>query len=143
MSRQLIQSCIDAGLRAHHDGDIGAARDAYERALALAPDDANAQQLMGVALLQLGEAQQAVGYLERAARKLRNNASVQGNLAQSYFNLGLYEKSHDAFRKASRIDPGEMQYQLGAANSLALQGRLAEAENLLRRMSERHPRDPY
>ncbi len=143
MSRELVQSCIDAGLRAHHVGDIGAARDAYERALELAPDDANAQQLLGVALLQLGEARQAVGHLERAARKLRDNPLVQGNLAQSYFSLRLYEKSYAAFRKASRLDPGAMQYQLGCANSLALQGKLGEAEELLRRMTARYPSDPY
>ena len=143
MSRQLIQSCIDAGLRAHHEGNIDAARKAYERALALAPDDANAQQLLGVALLQLGEPRQAVVHLERAARKLKNNAGVQGNLAQAYFSVGLYEKSHDAFRRAMRLDPAATQYQLGSANSLALQGRLGEAESLLRRMSERYPTDPY
>jgi len=101
MPPSLIQSCLEAGLRAHHEGNFDAAREAYERALRIAPDDPNAQQLLGVALLQLGKPEQAIGYLEPAARKLSDNPGVQGNLAQAYFSLGLYEKSNAAFLRAA------------------------------------------
>lgn len=111
------------------------------RALALQPDHPDALNLMGTVLLQLGQAESAVDYLERAARARRSHPDVLGNLAQVYFALGRHEDAREAFLKASRLEPGRAQFQMGAANSLAMLGRLSEAEVLLRRLASRHPDD--
>jgi Flp pilus assembly protein TadD len=136
---ELLQTYIQSGLRAHNQGDIHHAQEAYQQALALAPDNADALNLLGTALLQLGQAEQAIEYLRRAARGLRNHPGVIGNLAQAYFALGRYEESRETFRKASRLDPREARFQLGIATSLAMEGKFAEAETLLRRLVDRFP----
>ena len=64
-----------------------------------------------------------------------------GNLAQAYFALARYADARETFRKASRLDPGAAQFQLGIANSLAMEGGLGEAETLLRRLTSRFPRN--
>jgi tetratricopeptide (TPR) repeat protein len=98
--------------------------------------------LLGAALLQQGRPADGLGCLERAARQLRNNPGVLGNLAQAYFALGRYEDARETFRKASRLDPREPQFQLGNANSLAMQGKLPDAEMLLQRLTQRFPDHP-
>ena len=132
---------LEAGLREHQRGNFEAARQAYEHVLAMTPDHPDALGLLGVALLQSGQAEGALGPLERAARLQRNNAGALGNLAQAYFALARYDDAEAAFRKAARLDPGNPQFQAGTANSLALQGKLDEAEILLRRLSSRFPGD--
>lgn len=137
--QELLHAYIQSGLRQHAQGDVGAAKSAYEQALAVAPDSADALNLLGAALLQLGRPEEALDCLQRAARKLKDNAGLIGNLAQAYFALGRYDESREAFRKASRIEPREAQFQLGVATSLALQGKLDEAETILRRAASRFP----
>lgn len=136
------RSLVETGLRAHQAGDLATGIAAYRQALAFSPDDAIAHNLLGTALLQQGSAADALPHLERAARRQRDNAGLLGNLAQGYFALGRFDEARETFRKASRINPREPRFQLGIANSLAMQGRFEEAEPLLQRASQRFPDDP-
>ncbi|MDH3437342.1 MAG: tetratricopeptide repeat protein, partial [Betaproteobacteria bacterium] len=138
----LVRTHLEDGLRAHSEGRLDSARDAYAQALAIAPDHPDALNLLGTAWLQLGDAGQAVGCLERAAQQRHNHPGVLGNLAQAYFALGRYDEAEDAFRQASRLDPRNVYFQMGVANSLGMQGRLAEAENSLRKLAVRFPAEP-
>jgi tetratricopeptide (TPR) repeat protein len=137
-----LHALLDAGLEAHRLGHIETAKGVFLRALAVAPDDPDALNLYGATLLQAGQAAVALEYLQRAAQKRRNNPAVVGNLAQTYFMLGRYAEAHEAFRKASRLDPRALQFQLGAANSLAMQGKLTIAEDLLKKLAARFPQSP-
>ncbi len=139
---QRAQGHIESGLQAHARGDIGSAVSAYRQALRVAPEHPDALNLMGTALLQLGQPGEAVDCLRRAARRLRNNPGVQGNLAQAYFALGQYGQALETFRLASRLDPRAVHFQVGEANSLAMQGKLSDAEILLRRQAGRFPNEP-
>jgi len=136
---ELLRGRIESGLREHERGNLGAARDAYREVLAIAPDHGDALNLLGAALLQLGQPEAALDHLERAARARRSHPGVLGNLAQAYFALARYADARETFRKASRLDPGAAQFQLGVANSLAMERRLDEAEVLLRRLASRFP----
>jgi protein O-GlcNAc transferase len=137
--QELLSAYLETGLHAHAQGDVAAAAVAYRQALRVAPHSADALNLMGVALLQLGQPEQAVDFLQRAVGTLRDNADVLGNLAQAHFALGHYETAREAFRKASRLDSRKMQFPLGVANSLAMQGKWVEAEVLLRKQASRFP----
>src|SRR5262245_29657281 len=109
-SERLVQTQIEAGLREHTQGNLDAAKNAYEQVLASVPGHPDALNLLGTALLQLGQPETAVTHLERAARARRNNPGVLGNLAQAYFALGRYADARETFRKASRLDPGASQF---------------------------------
>lgn len=139
--KPLIRGHIESGLRAHAQGDLAAAAGAFRLALRIAPEDPIALNLMGATLLQLGQPGEAADCLQRAARKLRDDPGVLGNLAQAYFALGQYEQAREAFRKASRLDPRAVHFQLGVANSLAMQGKFGDAEMLLRRQASRFPNE--
>lgn len=135
--QRLLGAAVRAGLEAHERGDVNAAKTAFQRALAIAPADPDALNLYGATLVQAGEAQAGVQYLERAAQLRRNNAAFIGNLAHAYFALARYAEAGDAFRKAVRLDPRGLTFHLGLANSLAMQGQLAIAEDLLRKLAAR------
>jgi tetratricopeptide (TPR) repeat protein len=134
-----VRQWLDAGLVAHRRGDIAQATDLYREALKHAPANADALNLLGTALLQLGQAAEATRCLEHAARVQRNNPRVLANLGQAYLALSRYGAACDAFRKATRLDPQEPQFQLGVAAALAMDGKLSEAETLLHRLIKRFP----
>lgn len=134
-----LRARIDAALAAHRRGDVEGAVAAYRQVLTAAPEDPETLMLLGTGLLQLGRASEAVGFLESAGRKQRNNAELLANLAQCYAALDRHDAAEGAWRKAMRIEPARLQFQLGAAGAVALQGRPAEAEALLRRIASRHP----
>jgi Flp pilus assembly protein TadD len=139
----LLRQRFDAALAAHERGEIREAVAAYHSILALAPDHPAALNLLGTGLLQLGQAADAVGYLERAARLQRDNPNLLANLAQAYLALGRHGQAADVFRKASRLAPNEPHFPVGAATALALQGRLTDAEALLQRQTTRFPAAPF
>jgi len=138
---QVIRGHLESGLRAQVQDDFERAASAYRQALRIAPGHPDALNLMGTVLLRLGRAEEAVDCLQRAASRLRANPGVLGNLAQAYFALGQYEQARETFRKAGRLDPRAVQFQLGVANSLAMQGKLGDAETLLRRQADRFPNE--
>lgn len=138
---QVIRSHLESGLRAQVQDDFERAASAYRQALRIAPGHPDALNLMGAVLLRLGRAGEAVDCLQRAASRLRANPGVLGNLAQAYFALGQYEQARETFRKASRLDPRAVQFQLGVANSLAMQGKHTDAEILLRGQAGRFPNE--
>jgi len=135
----LVRTHLESGLRAHALGDLSTASTAFQRALAIAPEDPDALNLMGVVLVELGQPERAVDFLKRAAHKRRQDSGILGNLGQACFAAGQYQEALDTFRKAARMDPPAMQFQLGAANSLAMLGKLNDAEVLLRRLTLRFP----
>ena len=97
-SQQKLRSLLDTGVHAQNHGNLPSAIAAFRRALALAPDNADALYLLGVMLLQSGAAGDAVAQLERAARKLRDQPAIIGCLAQAYFALGRYVEACRTFR---------------------------------------------
>ena len=52
----------------------------------------------------------------------------------------MFSDAADHFRKAVRIEPAELQFQLGLANSMAMQQQYGEARRLLERIVARQPR---
>ena len=138
-SSAALRACLEAGLAAHSGGDLQRALNTFRQAVGLEPDNADALNLLGATLVQLGQAEEAVGHLERASRAQRSNPMILANLAQAYMAAARYDDAHDAFRKASRIDPKNLQFQLGSGAALAMHGRLEEAEAIFRRLAARYP----
>jgi tetratricopeptide (TPR) repeat protein len=133
---------IEAGLRAHREGEFESALSHYQLALRLQPGNADALNLAGVALQQLGRPEQALENLRQAARLRRNDAAILANLGQLCATLNLHAEAEDAYRKASRIDARQPNYQLGLANALAQQGQYPAALTLFERLTQRYPDQP-
>lgn len=137
----LLEQALQAGAAAFHQGDWNAALEFGRRAVRAAPAHPGAHTLLGLALLQLGQVTEAVTALEQAAGRDKNNPSMLGNLAQAYVANGRHADAHQTYRRAQRLAPSHWPYALGAATTLAQQGKPAEAELLLRRLAERYPQE--
>lgn len=140
-AHELLTRTLQAGDHALQQGDWGTALRCGRTAVALSPGHAATHSLLGLALLQLGEIAEAVTELEQAAHLDRNNAALLGNLGQTYGMAGRHADAHQAFRRAQRLAPAHWPYVQGAAIALAQQGKAAEAETLLRRLTQRHPHE--
>src|SRR5687768_16261159 len=130
-----LRSWLEAGLESHQHGDIERALSAYRQVLTAAPDHPAALRLFGTGLLQLGQAEQAVSYLERAARRQSGDPHLLANLAQAYLALKRYADAGQTFRKASRLAPNDVQFHVGVAAAAAMDGRFDEAESALKRQT--------
>lgn len=72
-----------------------------------APDAANAQERLAVALLLQRRPAEALAPLERACRLAPSNASARLNLAVVYAELGRFDEARAAAQEAARLDPSE------------------------------------
>jgi tetratricopeptide (TPR) repeat protein len=78
-----------------------------QRAIGLDPDFGNPYNDIGVYLIELGRADEAAAYLEKAkaAKRYCCYQFAHFNLGRVYLKKRLYEKARDEFKKALEIDP--------------------------------------
>ncbi|MCL4864398.1 MAG: protein kinase [Gemmatimonadales bacterium] len=111
-----------------------AARQEYERAIALDPQFVEAHYRMGEMLYRMGLPRESLGYLEAANRLdplyTQNNAYLGLTLAM----LGRFEEAIAVGQRALALDPEHIQANQWYANVLDLAGRREEAAAQARRL---------
>ncbi|MDA8018608.1 MAG: tetratricopeptide repeat-containing serine/threonine-protein kinase [Thermoanaerobaculia bacterium] len=105
------------------EGDYQAARKEIERALALAPSQAEALEAIGFVLRRQGHLESAVEFFEKAYDLDRANTSLAGFLAETERARRRYERADTWFSIALR-NSSDLPYVVGeqAENTLALLG---------------------
>lgn len=108
---------------------------AYQEALRLRPDLAEAWHRLGLAHAQIHEYAEAVGALREAARLRPAHAAVWIDLGASLAQLDRQPEVVDAFREALRLRPEDASawFALGAACAHPLVRRYTDAEEAYRR----------
>ena len=107
--------------RAMHDaqsGRLDAAVASVRTVLRLQPKNADALQLMGLFLTQLGQPQQAVAQLERAVAISPRVTGYRNNLGNALVGAGRQEDAAAQYRAAIEIDPSYSRAYLGLALAL-------------------------
>lgn len=103
-----------------------------ERALALAPDDGDAQLALGRALRALDKPKEARTHLEAAARLLPQDADAHFQLAQLLEGEGSLDAAFSHYEAARAIAPDLPAIPAAMAALRQRQGRIDEAESLYR-----------
>lgn len=80
-----------------------AAREDLTRLVALVPEDAQVAALMGRALLETGDAEAAVGYLDIALEKMPESAIIIADKAEAMAELGYYASAINLATRARRF----------------------------------------
>ena len=111
-------SALAAAQARHRAGEIAEAMLVYREILEREPDNPAALHLLGVASLQTGEVEAAVGLLERAKRLMPANGDVLNNLGEAYRVLGRDDEAINAYRAALVVAPDHV----GAIGNLARYG---------------------
>jgi tetratricopeptide (TPR) repeat protein len=109
------------------EGRLEEAVTAFEAALRVKPDYANARNNLGNALLQLGRTEQAVPHLERALALAPDDATVHYNYANALLLRGQAEEAMAHYDRAVELKPDYPAALYNGATALARLGRQAEA----------------
>ncbi len=115
------------GLKFLEAGDAAGADFLLQTYLATAPDDADAQNLAGVAKRQLGDAGAARTHAERAVALAPQEISFIVNLAHALVDLGEGSAALTAVEQPLRTSPGQPDALLARVHVLQRLGRRDEA----------------
>ena len=106
---------------------------ALEQAKALAPDDWRPLSLLGVAYQQVRRSDDARTVWNEALRLSPGNAEVLNNAAMAQMTGGDPAGAETLLRQAVAQPNASMQMRLNLAMALGLQGKIGEAEQIIRR----------
>lgn len=105
----------------HHDHQLSAAIELYEQVLKANPKHSPSLHFLGLAQAQLGQAERAIGYLNKALSFDPNNAVIYNNLANVYKQLAQLKEAALTYQKALSLDPNYAQAHHNLANVYAMQ----------------------
>ena len=118
----------DYGLRAYQQKEYDAARQLLERAVQLKPDDLNAWNSLGRALLALGELDKAQAAYEQQIAVNPRDQHAYNNLGLLFEREGRWERAVESFRKQIEVHPGDASAIGNLPRALMHTGRWADAE---------------
>ncbi len=126
-------------LEHHQRGDLHQAVTIYQQILAQNPQHADAMQLLGVAALQLGQAEKAHQLIQQAIALNPGVATYHCNLGEVCRALGRWSEAEHCFREALQLQPDYAEALNNLGLALSAQNRHLEAADYLRRALELLP----
>lgn len=112
--------------------DLEEALRGFEKALALAPNEALVRFNVGTTLYQMGRVEEALPYHREAVRLAPNYAEAWGNLGTDLQHLGHNQEAVDAYRRALELKPTLPTIRGNLGIALQSLNRLAESTVVLR-----------
>ncbi len=103
------------------------------------PNDVNALQLLGAALLEDGDPAGATGPIEKALRLAPAHVGARVNLGCAQFALGLFDAAAKSFQEALTAKPDQPVAHLNLGNALFAAGRRSEAALAYRKAWDMNP----
>ncbi len=123
-------------IRLYFDWDWNGARDAYRRALELAPGVAVGRHGAGVLAQNEGRAEEALDLYRRAIAQDPLSAAAYNRYGTACLAADRFEEAEASFRKAIELAPQRILQHSNLALALRAQGRLEEALAAAERESE-------
>ncbi|MEI6002940.1 tetratricopeptide repeat protein [Paraburkholderia bengalensis] len=113
--------------------DLRGAIDAYQHAIALAPDYAEAYSNLGYVQREAGDPMSAIDSCDTAVQLKPSYAEGWVNLGNAFFDLGTDDAALRHYMKALELNPNHAQAHNNVGNILVKYGRPADAEPCYRR----------
>jgi predicted O-linked N-acetylglucosamine transferase (SPINDLY family) len=120
-------------------GDLPAAQQAFEQALALAPNDIESQYCYAFLLSMRGRPNAAIEVLQRVVTSAPQHGLAWWVLGHAFGLAGDLENGIAATERAVQLSPGQFAPMLQLADMLFKHHRLTEAEHFVRRLVVEHP----
>ncbi len=118
---------VAQGRTRHLKGDLASARQLYDRAFGLDPDNFDANFLLGHALRQDGQPRAALTPLIRAAQLMPLHPFVWTCQAQAWFDLECFDEALQACDQALQLRPDDAQAHFNRGTALVMMKRHDEA----------------
>ncbi|MEM6682444.1 MAG: sulfotransferase [Pseudomonadota bacterium] len=103
---------------------------AARTALEVSPNDPNILRLLGIALIRLDQAEEAIERLTHVVRLVPGFAPAHENLADAYLHVGRIDEAIASLKAALKFNPKSTNAQSRLAELLALLGRGREADEV-------------
>jgi Tfp pilus assembly protein PilF len=120
-------------------GENGKAEKLFRDVIARNPELHEVAYSLGLLLAEMGKPEQALTYLERAAKGMPERSRVQYNLGLLLQVLQRDPQAEAAFQKALSLEPANMDYLYALADFYIKRNRLAEARKIAETMVAAHP----
>ena len=101
------QSHYNLGLAYYHEGKIERAITAYQKALQLEPNFADAYGGLGVIYWRNGDLDAAIRHCQKAIKIAPENIEFHRNLTQIYWQRGMYDRAAIGYRIILELNPGD------------------------------------
>ena len=115
------------------------ARKVLERAVAVAPEDPEANYSLGMVFAQGGENDKAYEYLQRALRARPVYPEALNNLGVLYLVTQRRDQAVASFEQCIRVAPGFDQAYMNLARVYVLEGERSKARDILLDLLKQHP----
>jgi len=117
VSRAALDQAVQSALHLHQRGKLQEAADGYRWVLAIDPDHAEANHLLGLALHQAGRNAEAVVLIAKAVHRSPKNATYHANLGVVLKVLNRLDEAVASYRQSLAIDPkpAQVHSNLGVA----------------------------
>jgi len=123
-------------------GQVGLAKEHFERVVNLRPDRIRTHLHLGLALANLGQLQEAVDQFQRVLARYPDDAAALTNLAVTLGLLGRHAEALEHLRHAARVDPAGANVQANLGGALLELDRPGEALHHYLRAVELDPKLP-
>jgi len=132
-------SFLRAGMANERTGNYPAAVKAYERGLAVEPENVELLNSLGFALFQQGKSEEAVSALEKALKIDPKHWKAHNNMALASIDIGEFEMAEAHYRESLALEPQAAIYNdLGYV--LEKQGMPEDAADAYRKSVELDPK---
>ena len=134
---------FDAAVQLSEKKQFDAAVPAWQKAVALDPDDSRAHNNLGIALAGAGKMGDAIAEYRRSLTLNAHSSQTENNLGSALAEQGNLDEAKQHFEKALEINPDNASAELNLGNALSAEGgHIEEAIELLRKGLEVAPNSP-
>ena len=131
-----VEGALRTALAHHQAGRLDEAKEMYRRVLRADADQADALNLLGVAVLDGGDAVEAIKLIRRAIGINSREALYYTNLGNALQAAGEVDEAVAVYRWGLILDPGAAKAHNNLGNALRAQNKLTEAVACYRRALE-------
>lgn len=129
------------GCALHEAKQVGSARKALEKSLAIDPSSSKTENLLGLIAMEGGDYRLASEYFEKSLAKFRDDWAAIANLGWSEKQLGNYAKAEEYLRRAIQLNPDQYSLLADLGDVYFDAKRFDDAANTYRRYLELIPND--
>jgi protein O-GlcNAc transferase len=137
-----LKAMLSQALSNHQSGLMDQAILVYRQVLAVQPDFADANHLLGIALHHRGELEEAVGLIKKAIKSVPGRAAFHSNLGNALKDVGRIDEAVASFRKALVLDSEHANAHINLGNVLNQLGRYNESGPHLQKAIRLQPDSP-
>jgi tetratricopeptide (TPR) repeat protein len=112
----------------------------YREVLKDEPSDAEARTALAVAMIESGKGDEAIAQLEALIKAEPTRADLRAQLAELYLSTQA-EKALEHYSVAAKLEPLQLNHQIGVGSALVKLRRFQEAVTALRQSLARNPKE--